>query len=71
MSLKGIKTLVAELHSDTELRGRFAADPEAVLSRYSLTAEQREAIMGAHLRIGADGALSVEENDGPTTWWLP
>lgn len=72
MSLKGIKALVAGLHTDGELRSRFAADPDHVLSQFSLTTEQRAAIKGTHLRIGAGGALSIQESEGPDgPWWIP
>ena len=70
MSLKSIKALVARLHSDDGLRSRFAADPDSVMSEFKLTAPEKASLKTAHLRIGADGTLAVDE-EGPTSWWVP
>ncbi len=68
MSIKGIKGLVARLHSDDEARNRFAADADAMMSEYKLTGPEKKAVKTAHLRVGPNGTLSLEQT--ALDWWL-
>lgn len=72
MSLGGIRALVARLHSDEELRHRFSVDPEAVLSLFKLTSDEKAAVTRAGLQVQGNGTLALESwSDDPTVWWLP
>jgi len=44
MSLYYVQKMLYQLNRDPELRRRFAAETDAVLASYQLTAEEREAI---------------------------
>ena len=61
MSLYYVQKLLYQLNRDAELRRRFAADMEAVVAGYELTAEEREAIRGADIGLlyvlGVNGQL--------------
>jgi hypothetical protein len=54
MSLYGAQKLLFRLNNDPAARGRFAADPDAVLAEYPLTGEERRALAEADV-----GALHV------------
>ncbi len=69
MALQGIKALVTRLHTDENLLGRFASDPESVLREYKLTAAEKRAMRNAHLRIQQDGSMVLNEVS-PTVWWM-
>ncbi len=70
MSVKGIKALVARLHSDDETRSRFASDPEAVISQYNLTATEKDAIKASQMRLGPDGTIVLQQGAQPLSWWM-
>ena len=61
MSLYYVQKLLYQLNRDAELRRRFAADAEAVMARYEVTAEEREAIrqgdIGLLYVLGVNGQL--------------
>ena len=61
MSLYYVQKLLYQLNRDAELRRRFAADGEAVLATYELTAEERDAIRAADIGLlyvlGVNGQL--------------
>ncbi|HJT07404.1 MAG TPA: hypothetical protein VJ747_10780 [Stellaceae bacterium] len=61
MSLYYVQKLLYQLNRDAELRRRFAADAEAVLSSYELTAEERDAVRAADIGLlyvlGVNGQL--------------
>ena len=46
MSLYMLQKLLYELNRDPAVQNAFTADPEALLARYRLTAEEAEAIRG-------------------------
>ena len=61
MSLYYVQKLLYQLNRDAELRRRFAADAEAVMAGYELTAEERQAIregdIGLLYVLGVNGQL--------------
>jgi Aromatic-ring-opening dioxygenase LigAB, LigA subunit len=61
MSLYYVQKLLYQLNRDAELRQRFGADADAVLARYELDPEEREAIragdIGLLYVLGVNGQL--------------
>ena len=50
MSLYQVNKLLRDMNCSMELANRCQSDPEAVLQRYELTAEEQEAIKGWQVR---------------------
>lgn len=61
MSLYHLQKFMFELNRDPSIQDRFRADKAAVLARYDLTAEERDAIergdIGLMYVLGANGQL--------------
>ena len=61
MSLYYVQKMLYQLNRDPELRRRFAAEADAVLASYQLTAEEREAIrkpdIGLLYVLGVNGQI--------------
>lgn len=69
MSIKAVKSLVARLHADSQLRDSYASDPDGVLSRYKLTSDEKVSLKRATLRVAPDGTLTLAQ-DTPLDWWM-
>ena len=52
MESQALQELVRKIFSDEETKSQFAANPESVLSKFSLTECEKEAILRAQTKFG-------------------
>jgi hypothetical protein len=69
---QGIKELVKAVFSDDKTRQDFLSDPNRVISRYALTAPEKEAVLGTYIKAGlvtrtSPGLAAVIQ---PMAFWL-
>jgi hypothetical protein len=71
MESQALQGLVKKIFSDEEIRTQFMANPDSVLSQFSLTEDERKAVLNTHARLGlmtsdsAQLAATIE----PNMWW--
>jgi hypothetical protein len=72
MESQELKQLVSKIFSDKETREEFFRDPESVISRFSLTEQERKAVLSTHAKLGLVTGDSVQLNEtiGPMEIWM-
>lgn len=65
MSLEAMKSLVSRMHKDPEFKKTLVSSPEAAVSQYDLTAEERQAVTKIGVSLGIQGS----PNDSPAESW--
>jgi len=51
MESQALKDLVKKLYSDSTARQQFLSDPDSILSQFSLSSAEKEAVLGRHARM--------------------
>ena len=71
MKSQALQELVSKIFSDEEIRSQFMSNPNNVLSKFSLTEDEKKAILNIHARSGLITSYStqLEAAIGPDTWW--
>ena len=72
MESQELKQLVSKIFGDKETREEFVKDPESVISRFSLTEQEKRAVLSTHARLGlvTGDSIQLEKTIGPTSMWL-
>jgi hypothetical protein len=72
MESQALQELVKKIFSDREIRSQFIADPVSVLSRFSLTEDEKKVVLSTHARLGliTSDSMQLEEAIGPNVWWV-
>lgn len=72
MSRDGLRSLAKRLASDSDLKKRLLSDGEGVLSKFDLSAGEREAVLRTRQRLAlATSAGQVEASTAePLSLWL-
>jgi hypothetical protein len=52
MKSQGLQKLVNKIFSDEETKRQFISDPDSVISQYSLTEQERKAVLSTHAKLG-------------------
>ena len=52
MESQALQELVKKIFSDEEIRSQFMANPDSVLSQFSLTEDEKKAVLKTHARLG-------------------
>jgi len=60
MESQALQELVRKIFSDEETKSQFAATPESVLSKFSLTECEKEAILRAQTKFGLTNSDSLQ-----------
>ena len=70
MKSQGLQELIKKIFSDEQTKSRFITDPNSVISQFSLTEEEKKAVLSTHTKIGlATDSAQLEEVIGPLSWW--
>ena len=59
MESQALQELVRKIFSDEETKSQFAANPESVLSKFSLTASEKEAVLHTQTKFGLTNSDSL------------
>ena len=52
MKSQALRELVKTIFGDAETKRQFQANPESVISRFSLSAQEKRAVLSTHARLG-------------------
>lgn len=71
MKSQVLQELVKKIFSDEKTKQQFISNPESVLSQFSLTEEEKEAVLNAHTKMGlvTSDSGQLEAVIGPTGFW--
>jgi L-lactate utilization protein LutC len=66
-----LQEMVRKIFSDEEIKSQFITSPESVLSRYSLTDDEKKAVRITHTRLGlaTSGSVQLEAAVKSLLWW--
>jgi L-lactate utilization protein LutC len=66
-----LQEMVRKIFSDEEIKSQFITSPESVLSRYSLTDDEKKAVRITHTRLGlaSSGSVQLEAAVKSLLWW--
>jgi hypothetical protein len=71
MESKELQELVKKIFSDKETRSQFMANPNSVLAKFSLTENERKAVVKTYTKLGLVGSNSIQLEGviEPNSWW--
>ena len=71
MKSQALHKLVKNIFSDEKTKQQFMSNPECFLSRFSLTEQEKRAVLSVHTKIGLATSDSgqLEAIIGPTGIW--
>jgi hypothetical protein len=66
-----LQEMVRKIFSNEEIKSQFITSPESVLSRYSLTDDEKKAVRITHTRLGlaSSGSVQLEAAVKSLLWW--
>ncbi len=72
MESQELKRLVSKIFGDKETREEFLKNPENVISRFSLTEQEKRAVLSTHAKVGLvnGDSMQLESVIGPRTMWV-
>ena len=72
MESQELKQLVNKIFGDEDTKAEFLRDPESVISRFSLTEQEKMAILSTHAKLGlvAGDTMQLEEAIEPDVAWI-
>jgi hypothetical protein len=74
MKSQALQQLVKKIFGDEKTKAQFMSDPESVISQYSLTEQEKKAVLSTHARLGlvTSGSPQLEAAiDLKTNWFAP
>lgn len=71
MKSQSLQELVKQIFGDEKTKHQFLEDPDSVLSKFTLTEQEKKAVLGIHAKLGlvTSGSMQLEETVEPTDWW--
>jgi hypothetical protein len=71
MESQELKHLVSIIFNDPETRIEFLKNPEVVISRFSLTSQEKKLVLNTHARLNLvlSSSQQLEEDIDPTVLW--
>jgi hypothetical protein len=60
MESQALQELVRKIFSDEETKSQFAANPESVLSKFSLTEQEKDAVLRTQTKFGPITSNSLQ-----------
>lgn len=74
MKSRGLQDLVAKIFSDEKTKLQFESDPEAVMSQFMLTEQEKKAVMKTHANLGLVTSNSTQLEaalESNSSWMAP
>ena len=71
MKSQALQGLVKKIFSDEKTKLQFMSDPDAVLSQFTLTEQEKKAVMTTHAKLGlvTSNSQQLEAAINPTYTW--
>jgi hypothetical protein len=72
MESQELKRLVSKIFGDKETREEFLKNPENVISRFSLTEQEKRAVLSTHAKVGLvnGDSMQLEDAIGLLNAWI-
>jgi len=71
MATGALQELVKKVFRDEKTKAEFISNPNEVISRFSLTEEEKKAVLTTHAKLGlvTSGSQQLDTVVGPMTIW--
>ena len=71
MKSQELQRLVKQIFGDEKSKAQFISDPESVMSQFSLTDQEKRAVLKTHTKLGlvGSGSTSLAATMDPLTYW--
>jgi hypothetical protein len=71
MKSQALQELVKKIFSDEEIKSQFMANPDSVLAMFSLTEDEKKAVLKTHVRLGqmTSDSAQLEATIEPDVFW--
>ena len=72
MKSQALQELIKRIFSDEKTKLQFESDPDSVLAQYSLTEQEKKAVLSTHAKLGlvTSGSPQLEATLNPTWDWF-
>jgi len=72
MKSQALQDLIKNIFNDEKTRLQFESDPDSVLSQFSLTEQEKKAVLNTHAKLGlvTSDSQQLEATLNPTTNWF-
>jgi hypothetical protein len=72
MQSKSVQELVKKIFTDEKTKAQFVSDPQSVMGNFSLTEQERRAILTTHTKLGlvTSNSEQLEMTVIPNANWL-
>jgi len=72
MESQELKQLISNIFTDKKTREEFIEDPNSVISRFSITEQEKRAVLSTHARLGlvTGDSTQLDEIIGPKGMWI-
>ena len=74
MKSQALQEAVKKIFGDEKTKAQFLKDPESVVSKFSLTEQEKRAVLNTHSKFGLvrSNSTQLEAALSPTIdWWAP
>ena len=74
MKSQALQEAVKKIFGDEKTKAQFLKDPESVVSKFSLTEQEKRAVLNTHAKFGLvrSNSTQLEAALSPTIdWWAP
>jgi hypothetical protein len=71
MESQALQELVRRIFGDEKTRAQFTSNPDSVLARFTLTEQEKRAVLSTHARLGlvTSDSPQLEAAIEPTIFW--
>ena len=71
MKSQALQELVRKIFSDEKIKSQFMANPDSVLVKFSLTEDEKKAVLKTHVRLGqmTSDSTQLEATIEPDVFW--
>jgi hypothetical protein len=72
MKSQALQELVKKIFGDEKTKAQFLKDPDSILTQFTLTEQERKAVMNVHAKLGlvTSDSQQLEAVLDPTTFWF-
>ena len=72
MKSQSLQELVKKIFGDEKTKSQFMANPDSVLSKFTLTEQEKKAVLNIHAKLGlvTSDSGQLEAAVGPTVNWF-
>jgi hypothetical protein len=71
MKSQSVQELIKKIFGDEQTKSQFISDPEGVISQFTLTEQEKEAVLSVHSKLGlvTSDSMQLEAAIRPNVGW--